>query len=271
MMKQSNLPGGAAIMIGLGFGLAGVFPIASHAQMDSPLFAPMQKETEINLGLGIGYLPEYLGSDKHEAKALPFLNARWKNGFFAGTASGFGYNFAPNQPLQFGLQINVDRGRDQDDSDYLRDTGDIKARAVYGGFVSYSLMPGSGLTAAIKYGSGNDRKGLELTAGGNFGIPLSGNQRIGISLTGTYVNQEYMQEYFGVSQFQSASSGYSIYSPVAGMRDVQLGVNYLHQFSPQLSMNADVRAYQLLGDAKDSPLTRSSNGVTGMLGIGYRF
>jgi outer membrane scaffolding protein for murein synthesis (MipA/OmpV family) len=55
------------------------------------------------------------------------------------------------------------------------------------------------------------------------------------------------------------------------LRDVRLGVNYLYQFSREISLNAGLTAYQLLGDAKDSPLTRSANGISGRLGVSYRF
>ncbi|MFM2398088.1 MAG: hypothetical protein RL341_245 [Pseudomonadota bacterium] len=231
---------------------------------------PMRSEFEGMIGLGVNYGPEYLGSDELKARALPLINARWKNGFFAGFPSGIGFNFAPEKPLQFGLAVRADLGRKESDSDYLRGMGDIKTRPEYSGFASFTLNDVT-LRTSLNYGSTNDRKGLLLNVGGVYGVPLTKSSRLAFSLDTTFANEEYMQSYFGVTSAQSIASGYSIYSPGAGMRDVRLGVNYLYLFSREISLNAGLTASQLLGDAKDSPLARSASGVSGRIGMSYRF
>ncbi|MGL4576987.1 MAG: MipA/OmpV family protein [Casimicrobium sp.] len=231
---------------------------------------PMRTDFEGMIGLGVNYSPEYLGSDEHKARALPLINARWRNGFFAGFPSGIGFNFAPEKPLQFGLALRADLGREESDSDYLRGMGDIEARPELSGFASFTLNDVT-LRTSLSYGSTNDRKGLLLNLGGVWGAPLTNSSRLAFTLDTTFANEEYMQSYFGVTSAQSIASGYNIYSPGAGMRDVRLGVNYLYLFSREVSLNAGLTAYQLLGDAKDSPLVRSANGVSGRVGLSYRF
>jgi MipA family protein len=231
---------------------------------------PMQGSFEARVGLGVAHAPEYLGSDRYETRALPLLNMRWRNGFFAGFPSGIGFNFAVDQPLQYGLAVRADGGRDENDSIYLRGMGDIQSRPELSGFASYTLNDVT-LRASLNYGAGNERDGLSLNTGITFGMPLAPRHLLNFSVDTTYVNESTMRSYFGVTNAQAQGSGYSLYTPTAGFRDVQAGLNYMHIFTPQWSLTAGLRATQLLGDAKDSPLTRSTNSWSALVGVGYRF
>jgi MipA family protein len=251
--------------------VAAVLPMLATAQgAELGPAPPMRSNFEGLVGLGVVNGPEYLGSDQQKTRAAPLLSARWRNGVFVGFPSGIGINLAPEQPLQYGFAVRADLGRDESDSDYLRGMGDIKTRPEFTGFANFTLNDITARTS-LSYGSTDKRKGLTWDFGAAWGIPLTPKNRLNISLDGTFVNEEYMRAYFGVTSAQSAASGYSIYSPGAGLRDVRLGVNYMYIFSREVSLLAGLRAYQLLGDAKESPLVRSATGVSGQVGVAYRF
>jgi MipA family protein len=251
--------------------ITAALPICAAAQgAEMGPSPPMRANFEGLIGLRVNSSPEYLGSDQQKTRAAPLLSARWHNGLFAGFPSGIGINFAPEQPLQYGLAVRADMGRDESDSDYLRGMGNIKTRPELAGFANFTLNDVT-VRTSLAYGSTDERKGLVWDFGMAYGIPLTRNSRLSFSVDGSFVNEEYMRAYFGVTSAQSFKSGYSIYSPGAGLRDVRLGVNYMYMFSREISLMAGLRAYQLLGDAKDSPLVRSTNGVSGQLGVAYRF
>jgi outer membrane scaffolding protein for murein synthesis (MipA/OmpV family) len=80
-----------------------------------------------------------------------------------------------------------------------------------------------------------------------------------------------MQSYFGITPEQSARSGYAVYEPGAGLRDIRLGSSLTYIINRDWAATLAVSASSLQGDAKDSPIVRERNPVTGVLAIGYRF
>jgi MipA family protein len=244
----------------------------SHAwaqDMGLPPDMPMQKPFELNLGLGITNRPAYLGSDDRKNAALPLVMGRWSNGWFAGT-TGIGYQFPSTGAFSGGLRLGFDPGRKQDDSADLAGMGDIKTRATVGAFASYRIQPGLSLGSSLSYGSGNDKDGLLLDMSLRSQMSLGGPHRLFGSAGLTFANQAAMQSQFGVSADQSISSGYSIYTPGAGLRDVSLNVGYGYAFNPSTSLQLGLNVRALQGDAKNSPLTRSSTGTSLNLGLIYR-
>jgi MipA family protein len=231
---------------------------------------PMQGNMEAMFGLSAIHTPEYMGSDLYKTRGLPLINVRWRNGFFLGLPAGIGYNFAVDKPLQYGLAVRAAMGRDENDSIYLSGMGDIDTRPELSGFASYTLNDVT-VRTSLGYGAGNDRDGLVWNAGITLGLPLTQRDRFSLSFDATYVNDAIMRDYFGVTNAQSRNSGYSLYTPSAGMRDVQAGLNYMRILAPRWSLTAGVRSTQLLGDAKDSPLTRENNSWSASLGVAHRF
>jgi MipA family protein len=148
--------------------------------------------------------------------------------------------------------------------------GDIKARATLGAFASYRIQPGLSLGSSLNYGSGNDKDGLLFDMSLRSQMSLGGPHRLFGSAGLTFANQAAMQSQFGVSAGQSISSGYSIYTPEAGLRDVNVNVGYGYSLNPNTSLQIGLNLRTLLGDAKDSPLTRSRSGASVNLGLIYR-
>lgn len=231
--------------------------------------APMSGASEFRLGLGVAHGPAYLGSDERKTRALPLIAARWRNGWFAGTG-GVGYRFGGDSPLSWGPRLTIDPGRDEDDADALRGLGDIKTRPELGVFASYALMPGLRLGSSLRYGSGNDREGLLVDLSVRGMVPVSSTVRLTAGLTATLANTKSMQSQFGVDAEQSLRSGYEIYNPGSGLRDVGLQAGGLANLGPRTTLMLGVHGRSLMGDAKDSPLTRERNSVGAMATVAFR-
>jgi outer membrane scaffolding protein for murein synthesis (MipA/OmpV family) len=153
----------------------------------------------------------------------------------------------------------------------LRGLGDIPARPEAGAFFNMHLSRELSLSSSLRYGAGQDRNGLLLDLGAHYGWQLAPQWRLGGSVVATYVNRDYMQDYFGITPEQSVRSGYAVYEPGAGVRDVRLGASLTHFFNRDWALTAALSATSLQGDAKRSVIVRESTPVTGILALGYRF
>jgi MipA family protein len=230
----------------------------------------MSQDLEVSVGLGVASGPSYLGSDQRRTRALPLLNLRWRSGWFAGVG-GVGYRFGGSEPLTGGLKVSFDPGRKESDSPYLSGMGDIKSRPEFGGFADYRLLPFLSIGGSMKYGGGNDHRGLlgELNLRGF--VPISERQRVMLGITATAANQKAMQSQFGVTQDQSSTSGYAVYSPSSGIRDLTLTAGYALNVTPQTMLMLNLSSTSLLNEAKDSPLTRKTTSARAMAAIVYKF
>jgi outer membrane scaffolding protein for murein synthesis (MipA/OmpV family) len=222
-------------------------------------------------GLAVIAGTEYMGSDERRTLALPILDYQWADGWFAGVSNGIGYNFSSSPGMQYGLRLTADLGRKESRSTALRGMGDIDASAEGGAFFNCELASGFSFTSSLRYGAGNDGKGLLLDIGAAYSALIAQQWRFSVGTALTAANAEYMQSYFGVSATQAAASGYRSFAPKAGVRDVRTSVALSYQISRDISLTGALTATTLVGDAADSPLTRKKSSVNGFAAVSYAF
>lgn len=245
-------------------------PLQALAQ-DGPMpEGPMNSASEVTLGLGLANGPAYMGSDERKTRALPLIAARWRDGWFAGVA-GVGYRFGEGGALSWGPRLTLDQGRQEDAATALRGMGDITLRPELGVFANYKLWPGASLGSAIRFGSGNGRDGVLVDLSLRSVLPLSPSLRLAGGLSAHWANAQAMQSQFGVDAAQSARSGYALYSPTSGLRDVGLQLMGLWDIQAGTTLMLGVNTRSLLGDAKDSPLTRQRTGWGALATLGFKF
>lgn len=90
-------------------------------------------------------------------------------------------------------------------------------------------------------------------------------------LSTRYVNKNYNQAYFGVTESQAAQTNFTAYLPGGGFKDVGalLGVHY--KLSKKLFLGAKGGGYYLLGDAVDSSIVKQKYGLIAVTGLLYKF
>jgi MipA family protein len=223
------------------------------------------------LGLAVIAGTEYQGANERRTLVLPVLDYQWSSGWFAGVTNGVGYNFGGHSKAQYGLRVTADLGRKQSRSDALRGLGDIEPAAEVGVFFNYLLPLDFFVTSSLRYGSGNDERGVLLDVGSGYSLALSPRWRVGLGAALTVANAEYMQSYFGVTSAQAASSGYRTYTPSAGVRDVRANVAVTYQFHQHLSLTTGLSVSTLGSEAKDSPLTRKSSSASSLFALAWAF
>lgn len=250
-LSLSALTAASAAMLGV-----------AHAQQ------PPKDGGRVGLAAIGGY--EYQGSDETRTLVLPTLDYTWANGWFAGV-NGVGRQWSAGENLQYGLKLGYDMGREEGRSTALRGLGNVDASAEVGGFARYALGSGFAAKTSVRAGSGVDNKGALWDVGLEYGQPLGASWRLGSELTATYANADYLQSYFGVTAKQAQASGYAVYTPSAGLRDVSARVSLTYLISPQWSLTGGLRHTQLMGDAKEAPMARKSSANTALLALGYAF
>ena len=252
--------------------LAGACGVAQAQGFDAVrLQGEPGSEGEGRAGLALIAGSKYLGSDERRYLLLPTIDYRWKNGWFAGVGNGIGYRFASSPQFQYGLRLAADFGRKEHRSDVLRGLGDISARPEAGAFFNMFVSRELSFSSSLRYGAGNDRKGLQLDLGAHYGVQLAPQWRLGGSLSTTYVNRHYMQDYFGITPEQSLRSGYAVSQVEGGVRDVRVGASLTHFINRDWAITGALSATSLQGDAKRSVIVRERNPVTGVLAVDYRF
>lgn len=213
----------------------------------------------------------YLGSDKRGATALPVIDYQWANGWFAGVGNGVGYNFSSNPMFQYGLRVTADFGRKESRAAALRGMGDVDFKPEGGAFFNVMLPQGFAITTSARYGSGNEGRGLVVDIGGSYATMLAPQWRFSVGAGATLANANHLQNYFGVTSAQAASSGYRVFTPEGGVRDVRAGFSLTYAFDLRTRVTAAVTDSTLVGDSADSPLVRQKRTVSGLVAITRSF
>jgi len=222
-------------------------------------------------GLALIAGTQYAGSDERRTLLVPLLDYQWRNGWFAGTGNGVGFNFASRPDQQYGLRITGDFGRKAKRSTVLTGMGDIGAKAEFGGFFNYALTHEVFISSSLRYGAGDRSNGLVVDLGAGYSTSLAPQWRLGVGGAVSLINAGYEQSYFGVTPAQAISSGHAQYTPGAGLRDARANLALTHQINARTAVTAVLSSSTLLGDAKNSPLVRQQTTVNGVLGLTYGF
>jgi len=213
-----------------------------------------------NLVLGVASIPEFMGSDEHQAVPLIISNFSFGevNGVFEGTGARFDLYTHPI--LEFGSVVNLALPRDDLSSEAVTQVGDIGFAIEMGVYLGFA-MPFTNLPEGELSGYVSVRNSFVGPADGTqllgvleyFFAPVR-FLRIGVNTSFTVASSGYLQEYFGVNEAQSARSGLPVFKPDAGLRDVTFTLYSVLSLSPSWGIFGIVQGSRLLGDVVDSPI-----------------
>ena len=228
--------------------------------------------------------PDYLGAKNYGWSLKPGLllrYGRWSissNGSFAArtddpndTPRGLGLNLFGDEHDWVKLSLRVDSGRRSEGIDALRGVDDVprtlrlrlSARKEWGD--GWVITPGVNIDLLNK-GVGHT---VDLSVGKDW--QMTSKLKVSACTGATWASGGYMRSYFGITPSESAASGYSIYEPGAGLRDVRLGTGLRYEFNRSWVAVAYASVQKLVGQAASSPTTQAATqwGVGG--GLGWRF
>lgn len=233
------------------------------------------------VGLIANWSTSPYGDGKPDLRLQPGYVLRWGRvslsnaGAFATRRSddvqrGLGLDLLRGERLRTTLSLRYDGGR-PDDEPALRGLGEVRdtlrARLgatwrlddgwrISGGLSPDVLGRGGGVFADV--GVGRERR-LGPATVWNWGLRVSA------------ADSRYQRSYYGVDAEQSQTTGYPVYRPGAGWRDVQGSLGLRHDLDKHRILTAGVSLSRLLGPALDSPVVRHRSTWSLAAGAGWRF
>jgi len=239
------------------------------------------------VGLGIGYAPDYEGSDDYEAIPAPFGHYRWTSGRYVdlGGASGsehvgrLSFNIITtdtSSALEFGPLLQYRLERDSVDDKQVDKMENVDAATEAGAFLGISTGPWS-VELAFSGDVSDEHDGYLLYLTGKYDIPVNNSFALDVGAHVTYADSNYMEAYFGVDNKNRGNSGLPNYNASDGIKDAGLSMTGLYHFNKTWGMVGSVSWTRMLNDAEDSPLVDGNGGAGdenqfgGVVAVTYSF
>jgi outer membrane scaffolding protein for murein synthesis (MipA/OmpV family) len=256
-------------------------PAPVSATAAAPKAAPSSWEGAV--GLTTSYRPEYNGSSRQTLRLKPALYLRWGRVAITNASdfsvrraddtggSGLGVDVLRSDRFSMSGSLRYESGRKESSSDTLAGMGDIRPTVRARVAATWRLGGPWRLVGSL----GPDLIGH---GGGVIGdVGVAWDRRLSPTTAWTVggslllADGTYMRRYYGVSEEQSARSGYPVYQPAAGGRDAVVYTNLRHDFDREWTVLGGASTHRLIGPAADSPLTRAREGWGVNAGVAWRF
>jgi outer membrane scaffolding protein for murein synthesis (MipA/OmpV family) len=233
--------------------------------------------------------PAYSGSDEEKSDVMPFVELDYKEivGMHgSGLVGAMGLYYSPLKRENWAMRIlalTEMQGRDEDDAKALKGMGDRSANQYFGLEAEYRWQDFTGTVEILK-GAKSD-SGLLAGVTLSHSTQLSESLELEFSLAGIWGDGDYQAWEYGITPAQAARRQALLdggntnltardgkpYSPGSGMREVRAGASLRWMLNDRWSTFAMIEHGRLMGDAADSPLTRSKGQTSAGLGLVYRF
>ncbi|MBT8471321.1 MAG: hypothetical protein HKN14_09265 [Marinicaulis sp.] len=212
------------------------------------------EETNLSLGVGPIYKPDYFGSDDYEFDADPQVFIRVRNFvFFDDDGADFAlFGFSG---FRIGPTLRIQSKRDQDDNPALAGLGDVGETFEFGAFGATTFANRFSFKAKARHGIKTGHRGTIVD--GYLTMLLFRTDRLSLSATGqaTWVGDKYADAYFSITPEQSARSGVlPIHDADAGFRDVGGSVTAYINIGDRWSLNPYATYSYIMNDISKSPI-----------------
>ena len=234
------------------------------------------------VGVGIGVLPDYEGSNDYTIGAAPFFRLTYpKTNYYATLIATELYVNVLNHPwLRLGPCLNYRFGRSDVNDKVVDKMHDIDGATELGGFLGVEFIDKLNprkrfiATAEILSDVSDVYNGYNMTFSARVWVPVSQMIDVTLGLGASYANENYMKTYFGVSPSDSARSGLPIFDAGSGMKDIRVIPAVVAHLSKDWHVGAGFRYSALMNDASSSPVVEDrgdSNQWIGGLAVAYSF
>jgi outer membrane protein len=267
------------------------FPVVVPAPAAPPPPAPIAEEPVAEddmhwqVAAGVGYRPDYEGSDHYDPHPFGSVALRWNDGRSlelrssqsSGAAVRLSSQLIPHSWLKLGPVVQYRLKRADVQSGRVDAMDNIDGAVEVGGYLGVGEGPWS-VGGTYTYDATGDYGGhlVELAAG--WRDRLSDYVDMGLTVASTWAGEDYMETYFGVSADDAADSGLDAYVPddsfEDGFKDVgaRLNVGFGDPSWGGWKIIATTAYFRLIGEAADSPVVDDAgdeNQFFGGIGIAY--
>lgn len=242
---------------------------------------PLDLEVPQVAGVGVGFLPDYEGSNDYQFAIAPFLRYTFEkqeryvqllaNELSANVLNHPNFRLGPILTYHFGRDHNIDDRRvkrmTQIDgtveggifADYLfRLSQNPRHRFIVGGQVQYDL--------------GGESHGWKFGGSARYWHPIATPVDLFVATQLNFATKDYMETYFGVDSRDSVRSGLKKYTAGGGAKDFALSTGLAWYLSRSWVTTVGLRYSRLFDHAGDSPVVDqrgSENQFFTGLGVAY--
>jgi outer membrane protein len=229
----------------------------------SDSFVPVPEDMNI-IGLSVGMVPDYEGSDDYTAGIAPaaFYKFEGSERWIQLLGPEVTLNLLNSPTWSFGPLVNYRFGRDDDvDSDFVSKMEEIDDTVEAGAFLRWRHIDPNNqrnresVRVYAQADMGDEHEGWLAGVNATMFRQVSKAVDLMGGVGYTYASDDYMDTYFGVNADNVGTSGISFYEADGGSKDVRLTVGAIVHFSTAWHMGAGVQYRKLMGDASDSPIT----------------
>lgn len=228
----------------------------------------------IALGAEAEYGEIYDGGDESETELQPGLVAHLGRGdvryYWEGNALGL--RWTPSADWLIGAGLQLEFGREEEDSRFLRGLGNADDQLALTLDVRRGFGDGWPWWLAGRVLAGNSELGALAVLGVGRELPVPGPRwQADFVLYTTFATSEFQSKDFGVTQTQSVSSGYPEFEPRGGYRALGGQVYLQYAAGEQWLVRAETGYERYASDVRDSPIVRASGEFEASITVLYKF
>lgn len=250
---------------------------AAQAEQPSPRRGPPPRDPktgwELQLGGAMLVAPHYRGDEDLRVLTVPFIGASYGEKLEIGFPQGLKYTVDDEGPLEYGVGLLVEPGREEDDAAILQGLGDVSWAIGPQAFASYRFGPVKfNANAFVDLADGHG--GTRIDADVQFPVYLSRKNGVAFASLGTqWGDSGYVASLFGISPDQAANSAAMLPETEtgAGITEYTFGLNYFRPLGQDWTWVTITSVSKLTGDAGDSPIVLDNTQVFTLTAITRTF
>lgn len=212
-------------------------------------------ETNLSLGVGPVYEPDYYGSDDYEFNPDPQTYVKFRNFVFLDD-DGVDFALVGFSGFRVGPTIRIRGRRDQDDNPALEGLGDVGTTFEFGGFAATTFLDRFGFKFKARHGLKTGHRGTVVD--GYLTALLFRAGPVSMAATGqaSWIGERYADAYFSVTPEQSMASGgrLPVYEADAGFRDFGGTVTAYVNIRDRWSLNPYASYSYIMDDIAATPI-----------------
>lgn len=238
------------------------------------------EQTPAFLGLSVGVVPDYKGSDDKTMGVAPYARYTFEGQqrYVQWFANEVTLNLVDSKQYHFGPVLNYHFGRDDVEDKVVKHMGKIDDTVEVGVFGDIVWVDEANprnrfiVGATLLQDVGNESDGLRARVSARYWHQI--HPALDLHLGGgfLYGTDKYTNHYFGVNADNVGTSGLPAYKAEGGLNEYFLTAGAAVYLSRQWMLGAGVRYGRISGDAADSPIVDqrgSANQVMAGIGLAY--
>jgi len=209
--------------------------------------------TDLSVGVGPAYRPDYFGSNDYEIQPDPEVYVKFRNFVFLDN-DGADFALFGFSGFSFGPSIRFVGDRDEEDNVALTGLGDIDHTLEVGGFAATKFIDRFLVRAKVRKGVVGGHDGLIVDATGTALLFKVGRVSTSVSAQASWIGNRYADTYFSITPAQSLASGLPVYDADRGMRDIGGSFNAYINIGKRWSLNPYVSYRYIFDGIANTPI-----------------